>query len=281
MFFSIAFLTPGVVLVLIYCGKIDYFPSGLTFGDGFIFIAVCLAYSSLYAVNVLSQFCAGLTLSWLISWILKLFFLPYRQALKLLKKNAKQWRLISFFSIHREEYLSLLAVGILVLIFVAYVIKVNPYKGLNLLASIFVISFFHGLLQNLVRSEHKKSQQKNKSVFVKTILVIGIISTPLLIMSAYSSQSYLLYRAMDAIGIRDESATIQLLGKYAEFAEQNDLEPSKSKGNSKRSGYYQDCKILLKGIGRNVVVEINNFRLIVPSQDILVGIREKSKLMTK
>lgn len=97
MFFSIAFLTPGVVLVLIYCGKIDYFPSGLTFGDGFIFIAVCLAYSSLYAVNVLSQFCAGLTLSWLISWILKLFFFTLSAGFKTVEEKCQTVEIDQFF----------------------------------------------------------------------------------------------------------------------------------------------------------------------------------------
>lgn len=57
---------------------------------------------------------------------------------------------------------------------------------------------------------------------------------------------------------------------YAQLASQHGLDPLKIKG-LKNYGYFPECKLLLMGIGANVVVEIKGVKLIVPSDKIIIG----------
>ena len=53
----------GALIILIYSGRVGYYPTGLTIGDGLLFIAVALSFGFSYSIVVFFLFCTAIALT--------------------------------------------------------------------------------------------------------------------------------------------------------------------------------------------------------------------------
>ncbi|OOE83848.1 hypothetical protein BZG73_10700 [Salinivibrio siamensis] len=67
------FVSAGVLVVLFYCGRIGYYPTGLTVGDGLIFVAVALSFGFTYSMVVFMLYCTSIALTPLWRFLSKIF----------------------------------------------------------------------------------------------------------------------------------------------------------------------------------------------------------------
>ena len=123
------------------------------------------------------------------------------------------------------------------------------------------MSIFWGFINS--KSRQSKYSYK-KIIFVKIILISVIYLIPVMFI-----EDTFIDKSMTLIGIKKDSAVIQLSKKYTTFLDINGILPSKiTKDNE---GIFKNVTVMFQGIGTNIHVKIENFSLTVPSKDIIIG----------
>jgi len=250
------FLAIGFILTLRYCSIINFYPSGLTLGDSLFFIAISLAFVFLYSIIVLFLFSAGITISPILSFIQYLILNFYKLIAK--KKITKT---INFPSILSFEIFPYFIIGIIPIIYTSYKFTTNFEKGLQYTSVILLMSIFWGFINSKPR---QSKYSYKKIIFVKIILISVIYLIPVMFI-----EDTFIDKSMTLIGIKKDSAVIQLSKKYTTFLDINGILPSKiTKDNE---GIFKNVTVMFQGIGTNIQVKIENFSLTVPSKDIIIG----------
>lgn len=258
--FFYAGIALGVVLLLRYCGSIGYYPSNVSVGDSIVFIATSLSFSLGYLLIVAMFLCSGVALSPLAKIIQHCFIFLYART-----KNLEVKPKLIIFPDLRFHHVMIILLGFIMLLAIALAFYKNPFNGWGLLATSVLMTLFYGLWNTLPNIEDQKGT--NSGIKVKVWLAIAIFSIPLFVGKVHDKG---LKWAMTAIGIRIEGATVQLTDNYAQIFEQNGIEPEKKNGK-KLTGYYTNANILFNGVGTNNVIEINGFKLIIPTKDVIIG----------
>jgi hypothetical protein len=105
---------------------------------------------------------------------------------------------------------------------------------------------------------------------LKISLAVFMYCIPLLVIESKGS---FLNLSMAMIGVRVESTSVQLDKKHTEFLTANKIFPSQT--NSFGEGIYEDATVLFRGIGTELSVKVDGFSLVIPSDEIIVGIPPK------
>lgn len=250
----------GVLITITYCGKIDYYPAGLTIGDVLFFVTASLAFLFSYTLVVLILLCAGITFSPVLRWLQNIIF-----AIPVLEKklrNDKGDILRINFPVLEGDKLPIVVFGIIVFLIVITTYFKDFDKGFSLTLAVFLMSFLYGLwhTQPLNLSAEKTELR------VKSGLAILIALVPLIVTK---SQDNILNQAMNLVGVRSEDVVIQLPKKYVSFLNKNHIDADYEVG--KGSGIYRNSKILFRGIGEYTVLEIKGFSLVVGNKELLIG----------
>lgn len=254
----------GVILLLVYCASIDYYPTGITIADGFVFVAVCLSFASGYLLVTAGLFCAGVTVTPVSRRIYNLAILCWSKI-----KGKEVDNRINFPKLSFGDIPVVLGGGLMLL--VCSMVSLNDSDlGFGLFMTIVAMSAFHGLWYTTPKRQQEGEQGFGRKF--KIGLVVMIIFMPVVTGKIHG---VVLKNAIRVIGIRTEGVTVQLEQKYAKLLELSGVEPAKIKGG-KIPGYYTDVTVSFHGIGANDVIEVGGVRLIVPKSAVTIAKKIKS-----
>lgn len=251
----------GVLAIIIYCGRIDYYPTGVTIGDSFLFIAASLAASFTYALVVLGLFSAGIALSPILRYLQRIAVF----ATNIIRRNRveKVREFVNFPPIGWDK-LGVAVFGLFMLLIITLKATSDFDVGFGLLAGALLM----GLIYGLWHTEPPKavSGTKGSERKVKIGLAIVVVLIPLI---ATKSQGSILDQTMRLIGVRNEAAVVQISEKYAKFLESNGV--TAESPITKDGAIYKRASILFQGIGTNAVVEIGRVKLVLPASDLSIA----------
>ena len=255
--FTIQFVVfVGVCVSLRYFVDIKYYPQGLTIGDTLFFIASSIAFATVYFVFVAVLLCGGITLSplFIVIYNIKTFVLPKRgkspkRAIRLPISTGK----LSLFAFP----------GSFVFYWIANLYKTDFSKAFEIV----LITLVMGILFCVFNSKPVlKRYDQRKIVFKKSMIIVMIILMPLIM---FKENDIILKKTMELIGVRADSTVIVLDKKHVDFFKALGKEPEKfiSNGNA----VYKDITILFRGIGSNVVIDLDVGNVVIPEKDLVVA----------
>ena len=206
--FFLFFIVGGIV-VLSYCIRIGYFPTGIDVGDSLFFISVALRFTFLYVVFVICISAMSLFLFRFFILIIDKIFLRDET---LLKRKVSQ--IIRFDPVLKP----LIIAGGLVTVFFALLFLALGFNNfvISMLASILTISFIIGILlwppenmEPLINARFRDFQvaEERRRVFAKGIFLISIFFSPMVFSEIYLEVSRL---AFLQIGVAKRNADIYL-----------------------------------------------------------------------
>lgn len=252
----------GVLITLIYCGTIGYFPAGLSLGDALFFVAASLSFALMYTLLFVSLLYAGISASIFLRWLQPLIFFVTNKVRRLAGRPSLLIKVN--FPILTLEYLMPALVGVMMFIINAIAYYRDPSQAATLTCAILLLGFFWGVFNTKPR---RKEYNLAKEKRLKIGLVVFAYCIPLLVIK---SEGSILNVSMAMIGVRVESTSVQLDKKYTEFLKANKIFPSQT--NLLGEGIYQDVTVLFRGVGTELSVRIDGFSLAIPSDKIIVGI---------
>lgn len=241
----------GALIIIIYSGKVGYYPNGLTIGDGLLFIAVALSFGLSYSIVVLVLYGAAVLLTPL--WQFGLFILLqiYKLWLKI-KRSTLQPEVFKFPPLTTDN-LGTTSVGFIGLVIIFRNYNNDPELFWGLMSSVLLIAVCYLLYNSLDTSEDDTESQKKSKKKVQLIFIFAIYLIPIVI---GKFQGNVLNQTMRLIGVRSDSAIVQFDKDYQLFV--NELLKEKSQKT-------YEAKILYNGLGSSSVIEINNKRFVVPN----------------
>ena len=251
----------GVLVTIIYCGIIDYYPSGLTIGDSLFFIAASLAFALTYTVMVLALLCAGITFSPVMRALQSIVMDCMNYMLKIRRKPAIIFKIN--FPVIRMDSFALVFIGLSMIALNVISYSKDFDKAFGLSGAIVAMAFLYGLWNTKPR--RKEYNEKSIRNF-KIGLAAAIYLIPLIM---FQLKGNYLNQSMSMIGVRIDSSIIQVSKKYKEFLVENGVKPDKT--TTTGEGVYKDVMIVFRGIGTNVVVSVNGFSLVIPNKEIIIG----------
>lgn len=251
----------GVLAIIIYCGRIDYYPTGVSIGDSLLFIAASLAASLTYALVVFGLFSTGIVLSPLLRYLQRsMIFL-----VNIVRRNKveKVREFLNFPPVGWDKF-GIVAFGIFMLLIIAIKTATDFEVGFGLLVGALLMGLIYGLWNtkpSKAFADTKVSERK-----IKIGLVIFAIFVPLI---ATKSQGRILDQTMRLIGVRNEEAVVQISEKYAKFLESSGV--TTESPITKDGAIYKQAAILFQGIGTNAVIEIGGVKLILPATELAIA----------
>ncbi len=247
----------GVLITLIYCGHIDYYPTGITAGDTIFFIAATLGFSFLYILIVFFIHSIGVLISPIFKLIQEPAIKAYCKLRKLDPEKENEIPRINFRKLRLDDFQTIFVGTIgLALIFILYF--KNAEKAFELTTCAIAMAFIFGLWNTQTTIEIEKPERtKTKKI---GLIVLALI-TPLIL---NHSNIDIINQSMAIIGVRHDNATVSLDKKHQEFLHKN--------GIYGKNGLYIGVKVLFRGIGNNVVIQIEHLQLAIPIEEIIVGI---------
>lgn len=253
----------GVVITIIYCGLIDYYPSGLTIGDTFFFITSSLGFTTIYTVTVLAFFCSGIFISPMLRWLQKLIVFIAVASGK--KKTNDPWLNFPLLGIDMVGHC---LIGLLIVLGI-----LGSYgKDFDQAFSLTMVVLSMGIFYGFWHTKPKEIDTKEKERKAKLGLAFIIAIIPILLIE---KKANIINHSMRIIGVRVESTTIQLPDKHAEFLSIHDIEADVTTKSGR--SIYKDTTLLFNGIGEYSVVLIKGLKLYIPRKDLIIGTLEKEK----
>ncbi len=251
----------GVIVTIIYCGTINFYPSGLTIGDTLFFIAASLAFAVSYTVLVFAIISAGITISPIFRWLQPLVIFIINSLLRFRKKeeikNKINFPVLGFDSIGPVVF------GFIFILITTVLFYSEFDRAFNLTLAILLMSFIYGAWHTKPTGREKNEGWEKK---VKVGLFIVAYLVPLVIMQAKGN---FLNQSMDMIGVRAKGSAVQLSKKYTDFLTDNKiLYTSKS---PEGEGRYSDVVVLFRGIGSSIFIKVEKLSLSVQAKDIIIG----------
>lgn len=135
--FGVTAAVIGAILVIYYCGSINFYPSGLTIADTLFFLWVVVVFGFYYSVVAFAFFIAS------IFWV-AIFAKPINLALKLKKNKAD-----IVVPLPKSDWLMVLGGGFIANLLI---LGISYFKGHPLLAifgALFLIGFIYTLIENV------------------------------------------------------------------------------------------------------------------------------------
>ncbi|MDB2705514.1 hypothetical protein N9Y67_03120 [Pseudomonadota bacterium] len=241
----------GALIIIIYSGKVGYYPNGLTIGDGLLFIAVAFSFGLSYSIVVLVLYCTVILLTPFWRVIQFIILQIYKLWLKIIR-STHQPDDFKFPPLTSDK-VGLAFIGFIGLIIIALSYKNDPEIFWSLIASIFLMAFCYLLYNSLNISENDSEPQIKSIKKVQLIFVFAIYLIPIVI---GKFQGNVLDQTMRLIGVRSDSAIVTFEKTYQPFV--NELLKNKTKNT-------YEAKILYSGLGGSSVIEINEIRFVVPN----------------
>tara|TARA_A100001391_G_C5054904_1_gene274454 strand:- start:556 stop:1428 length:873 start_codon:yes stop_codon:yes gene_type:complete len=268
--FKVAIFVGGISLFF-YCKRIDYFPVGISFGDGLLFAFYSPIVLVVFSVFIVTLISVGLLL-------VNFIFDFYKLMLKV--NNFFAIFTLPYIPKHRLniKYSFPLIVLAVFGVFISLVLAEN-WMQLITISIISIACALMWMLLVITRKEDKyvllyrdrKTHKANISI-VNKLLALSLIVILSLFFTSLGGK--LLDGSMLIAGIRKDNVNILLEDPYGKIASMQGFEVAKLSGESKLF-LVKNVTVLLAGFGENIVVgkssgDVVTARLIVPNKNVYV-----------
>lgn len=257
--FGVAGAVIGAILVIYYCGSINYYPSGLSVADTLFFLWVVVVFGFYYSVIAFAFFIAS------IFWI-SIFAKPINFIIKSTK--AKTDVVVPF---PKSDWLIVLGGGL----FANLLIFGISYSQDHSLLAIFSALFISGLLYTLIDNLSKRSSSSEKLLdscgkplkttpkIVNNVLYVLIYAAPLLFSQVGGGVTRTTFETM---GVRQIGVTLNIeVKEYEDILEGYVSEGFISDLSCNKVCTIKSANILFTSIGTNTKLELsgNNGKLLI------------------
>ena len=249
----------GILITLLYCGRIGYYPSGLTLGDSIFFLGASLAFAFVHSAFVYFLYCTGIVISPALRVLQNIVFkISVRGNSN--ENNTKPW--ITFPELKSQHIMEIL-VGLLFFIVILVVSSFDIEKGFFIFVSAIALGVVFGCWHTKPRirdGNYKRGWQ------VKIILVAFSYSIPLFMAQLGGD---FLNTTMTMIGVRSDGNNVLLTSRYESVLEYQNIKPIEV--TERGDKIYENVLILFQGIGDKTVLKFDDFVLIAKSDELIVG----------
>lgn len=246
----------GVIIFLVYCLRINFFPTGMSLSDVIFFLLVTLSFMLLMGFTFCGWYSTGCIIVWL---FLKSSLLICR---KMNKTHSKFYRNTkgtyrAARKLHLfEPMFALISVSFLIGFVILKFLLDGRLQVFLVISSILFVSVSILIIANVNYGKQMTREKKRYS----TIGILFFMVFPLLFMSGMGE--IISDRSMNIIGVKKDDATFLL--------KDNDLEMARHlTGNNGQSFFYGD--VLFTGVGDTSLLIINHKRLIVKNANLTIS----------
>lgn len=275
--FKLGVLVGGTCL-LFYCYRLDYFPVGLSLGDGFLFIILAISFGFIYGTFVAILTSLGLCLVPAL--------IPFQRLVYFFKAHFSKRPLKEPLAIALPN-ISAIILGLCGIVFIASVYKMDTSLLWSLPATAFLLGVLFSTYQEasrklstIVAEEGIKIQpastnlssipfDKNLVQSARTISLVALFVTPLLVGGA---SGILLEGGMRFANIKKGPSYVMIRAPYNSFVPsefQSKLSPSAPDFTT-----FEGIDVMFYGLGQRTVIEYktNNsaHHLEIPNEYIIV-----------
>lgn len=197
----------GALIIIIYTAKVGYYPSGLTIGDGLLFIAVALSFGLCYSMVVFMLYSTAFALT----PVWRAFHI--REILLKLQAHTRIARRFEYPPL-TSEHIPAALMGLIGMILIILSYFESPEIFTGLIISVGWMALFFPFLTSIKSDENdsvevQKLKQKERIIMAASLYII-----PLIVGGFHAN---VLDASMSLVGIRSGSATVQFQKDYAEF----------------------------------------------------------------
>lgn len=241
----------GALIILIYCGRVGYYPLGLTIGDGLVFVAVALSFGFSYSIIVFFLFCTAVVLTTFVKAVKFVVAHAHKMGLKIkgisLKGESTEFHLPT------SDQSGIAVIGIIGVVFIILIFFADFELFVGLIFSVVLMALCYWLLNSVNENKNDSEAQQKSKKKVGLVFMVSIYLIPLVVGHFLGN---VLDQTMRLIGIRNENAVVQFQKDYKSFVD--------STLNTKGNDLYK-AKVLLSGFGTSSVLEIEGRVFIVPN----------------
>ncbi|QSV45300.1 hypothetical protein [Geobacter benzoatilyticus] len=274
----------GALLLLIYCSRIGFYPSGVTLGDTLLFVFFSLGFCFAYGILFYLLFCMGCLFTPFFRWVQKVFV--HMKIVRFFKKPLNPWPQVG---ILRWSDLGVVLPGGVMLLIVLLVGNNKNEMALGLTgAAVMIFFWWTFILKNfwimtdstLILTNNSAKTNKSPDLLVRykrPVVWIMYLLIPLFVFRGMLGLT--LDVAAKLIGIRSEHVSVQLAKERVQLVQKlfkglpefTDRIEALSDGNG---AILKGVDILFQGIGNRTLISIRTskeeVRIPFPSQDVIV-----------
>lgn len=266
----------GAILVIYYCGSINFYPSGLTIADTLFFLWVVAVFGFYYSVVAFSFFIAS------IFWVV-VFSKPINFILKVTKNKAD-----IVVQLPKSDWFMVLGGGFIANLLI---LGVGYFKGHSLLAifgALLLIGFIYTLIENVSKLSSPSDRllsSNGKPIntspvdpkIVKNVFYVFIYIAPLLFAQVGGGVTRTTFETM---GVRQEGVALHVEAEeYRTILESYESEGLISGLDCNEVCTIQQANILFTNIGTNTKLELSgsggDLLLVLPTQAIKLTAQPK------
>lgn len=275
--FKVGVLLGGACL-LFYCYRLNYFPVGLSVGDGFLLILLATSFGIVYGLFVISLTALGLWLTPILRPIQKLVFS--------IRKRLSKRRPNEPLELVRPD-LNAVIFGVFGMVFIGTIYQVEPSAIWTLPATSFFLGVVFAAYQKasaklgevlkaeaatvLPPANELRTSQLDKEHLktARALSLIALFATPLLVGGV---SGVLLEGAMRFANIKKGPSYVMLRAPYSTFVPPR----FQAKQSPQVPDYttFESVDVMFSGMGQKSVIEFKNDkkvqRLEIPNESILV-----------
>lgn len=266
----------GAILVIYYCGSINFYPSGLTIADTLFFLWVVVVFGFYYSVVAFVFFIAS------IFWV-AVFAKPINFFLKLTKNKID-----IVVPLPKSDWFMVLGVGFIANLLILGISYFNGHPLLAIFGSLFLIGLFYTLIENLLKRSSTSDRLldlngkpiNTKPIspkIVRNVFYVFIYLSPLLYGQVGGGVTRTTFETM---GVRQEGVTLHVEAKgYKAILESYESEGLISGLACNELCTIQQTNILFTNIGTNTKLKLSGISgdllLVLPTSAIKLTAQRK------
>jgi hypothetical protein len=280
--FGVAGAVIGAILVIYYCGSINFYPSGLTIADTLFFLWVVVVFGFYYSVVVFAFFIASTF------WV-AIFAKPINFILK--KLNTKTDIVVP---LPKSDWLMVLGGGFIANLLILGISYFKGHSFMAIFGSLFLIGFIYTLIENVskrINASDKLLDSSGKPIntkpinpqIVNNVFYILIYAAPLLFGQVGGGVTRTTFETM---GVRQETINLHIDAKeYKSTLEAYSNDGLIADLVCSDICTIKNANILFTNIGTNTKVELygksGSIQLVLPTKAIKLTANPKPNKSSK
>lgn len=280
--FGVAGAVIGAIMVIYYCGSINFYPSGLTLADTLFFLWVVVVFGFYYSVVAFAFFIAS------IFWV-AVFAKPINFILKS-KKNKTD----IVVPLPKSDWLMVLGGGFFANLLILGISYSKGHPLLVIFGALFLIGFIYTLIENVSKRSSSNDQLLDSNgrpinespiypLMVRNVFYVLIYAAPLLFGQVGGGVTRTTFETM---GVRQEGVTLHVEAKeYKTILEDYESEGLISGLACNEVCTIQQANILFTNIGTNTKIELSgsvgDLLLVLPTKAIKLTAQPKFNKTSK
>nr|WP_256350824.1 hypothetical protein [Acinetobacter sp. CWB-G5] len=247
----------GICFILLYFWYIDYFPTDLSLGDGFLFFLITIKFLFVYALFLGSHYALGSVLL----FFLKVVWGFFKVLFSLRGSLSKGLIDLIFFKPNINYFLNGLSKIFIKFLFYTlgftFIFVFYSGKSINLLIMLFLSIilkiFIDKFVENLKANNAglKEDENKNKNIRLSMMLLyILLVPSSVYVFYSEKSKNIFINTALGSVREDEKNSLIYIKDGFKDFFPE-------SKIGKKKGGYVEikGGEIILKGVGKNALIQ--------------------------